>query len=93
MTTSWSFETKQIHAGQVVDPTTRSRALPISFVDNPDDPDSWRAAVRPNTKAFFGESIANPKNDIFDIEALASVAHGVGTAWSMAVIWARPWQR
>ncbi len=29
MTTSWSFETKQIHAGQVVDPTTRSRALPI----------------------------------------------------------------
>jgi O-acetylhomoserine (thiol)-lyase len=29
MTNSWSFETKQIHAGQVVDPTTRSRALPI----------------------------------------------------------------
>ena len=178
MTTSWSFETKQIHAGQVVDPTTRSRALPIyqttsytfrdtnhaanlfalkelgniytriinptqaaveerlaaleggvgallvssgqaaetiailnvaeagdhivsspslyggtynlfhytlpklgitvSFVDNPDDPASWRAAARPNTKAFFGESIANPKNDILDIEAIAAVAHDVG---------------
>jgi O-acetylhomoserine (thiol)-lyase len=33
----------------------------VSFVDNPDDPASWRAAVRPNTKAFFGETIANPK--------------------------------
>ncbi len=178
MTASWSFETKQIHAGQVADPTTNSRALPlyqttsytfkdtshaanlfalkelgniytrimnptqaaveerlaaleggvgallvasgqaaetiailnlaeagdhivsspslyggtynlfhytlpklgieVSFVDNPDDPASWRAAVRPNTKAFFGESIANPKNDILDIEAVAAVAHAVG---------------
>lgn len=42
------------------------------------DAASWRAAVRPNTKAFFGESIANPKNDILDIEAIAAVAHDVG---------------
>jgi O-acetylhomoserine/O-acetylserine sulfhydrylase-like pyridoxal-dependent enzyme len=40
----------------------------VSFVDNPDDPASWRAAVRPNTKAFFGETIANPKTDILDIK-------------------------
>ncbi|MCX5957647.1 MAG: bifunctional o-acetylhomoserine/o-acetylserine sulfhydrylase [Cyanobacteria bacterium] len=52
--------------------------ITVSFVDNPDDPASWRAAVRPNTKAFFGESIANPKNDILDIEAVAAVAHEVG---------------
>jgi O-acetylhomoserine (thiol)-lyase len=178
MTATWAFETKQIHAGQVVDPTTNARALPlyqttsytfnntthaanlfalkelgniytrimnptqaaveerlaaleggvgallvssgqaaetiailnlaeagdhivsspslyggtynlfhytlpklgiqVSFVDQPDDPASWRAAVRPNTKAFFGESIANPKNDILDIEAVAAVAHEVG---------------
>lgn len=53
-------------------------AISVSFVENPDDPESWRAAVRPNTKAFFGESIANPKNDILDIEAVAAVAHAVG---------------
>jgi len=52
--------------------------IEVSFVANPDDPQSWRDAVRPNTKAFFGESIANPKSDILDIEAVAAVAHGVG---------------
>ncbi|MFM8352845.1 MAG: bifunctional o-acetylhomoserine/o-acetylserine sulfhydrylase [Actinomycetales bacterium] len=50
----------------------------VSFVENPDDPESWRAAVQPNTKAFFGESISNPKNDLLDIEAVAKVAHEVG---------------
>lgn len=178
MTATWSFETKQIHAGQVADPTSNARALPlyqttsyafndtshaghlfglkeigsiytriknptqaaveeriaeleggvgalllasgqaaetiailnlaeagdhivsspslyggtynlfhttlpklgieVSFVTNPDDPQSWRDAVRPNTKAFFGESIANPKSDILDIEAVAAVAHEAG---------------
>ena len=178
MTTEWAFETQQIHAGQVPDPTTGARALPIyqttsyvfedttqaaarfalaelgpiytrignptqdaveqrvaaleggvaallvasgsaanalaiqnlaeagdhivsspslyggtynlfhytlpkygievSFVDNPDDPESWRAAAKPNTKAFFGESISNPKQDLLDIEAVAAVAHNVG---------------
>lgn len=178
MTSTWSFETKQIHAGQVADPTTNARALPlyqttsytfndtthaanlfglkqlgniytrimnptqaaveeriaaleggigalllasgqaaetiailnlaeagdhivsspslyggtynlfhytlpklgieVSFVANPDDPQAWRDAVRPNTKAFFGESIANPKSDILDIEAVAAVAHEIG---------------
>jgi O-acetylhomoserine (thiol)-lyase len=175
---NWSFETKQVHSGQVVDPTTNSRALPIyqttsytfndtthaanlfalkelgniytrimnptqaaveerlaaleggvaallvssgqaaetlailniaevgdhvvsspslyggtynlfhytlpkfgievTFVEDPDDLDSWRAAVRPNTKVFFGESISNPKNDILDIQGVAGVAHEVG---------------
>ncbi len=178
MTTEWAFETQQIHAGQVPDPTTGARALPIyqttsyvfedttqaaarfalaelgpiytrignptqdaveqrvaaleggvaallvasgsaanalaiqnlaeagdhivsspslyggtynlfhytlpkygievSFVENPDDPESWRAATRPNTKAFFGESISNPKQDLLDIEAVAAVAHEIG---------------
>ncbi len=35
--------------------------IEVTFVEDPDDPDSWRAAVRPNTKAFFGETISNPK--------------------------------
>jgi O-acetylhomoserine (thiol)-lyase len=52
--------------------------IEVSFVENPDDLDSWRAAIRPNTKAFFGESISNPKNDILDIEGVATVAHEFG---------------
>lgn len=50
----------------------------VTFVDDPSDPESWRKAVRPNTKAFFGETIANPKNEILDIKAVADVAHEVG---------------
>ena len=178
MSATWSFETKQIHSGQSIDPTTGSRALPIyqttsfgfrdtahaaalfglaesgniytrimnptqgvveeriaaleggvaallvssgqaaetiailnlaevgdhivssptlyggtynlfhytlpklgievTFVEDPDDLDQWRAAVRPNTKAFFGETISNPKNNSLDIEGIAAVAHAAG---------------
>lgn len=174
----WSFETKQIHAGQTADPTTHARALPIyqttsytfdstehaaalfgltepgniytrlmnpttdvveqriaaleggvaglflasgqaaetfailniagagdhivasprlyggtynllhytlpklgietTFVSDPDDLDSWRAAVRPNTKAFYGETISNPQIDILDIPGVSAVAHDNG---------------
>ena len=52
--------------------------IEVSFVEDPDDIESWRAAVRPNTKAFFGESISNPKNDLLDIERVAALAHEIG---------------
>jgi O-acetylhomoserine (thiol)-lyase len=52
--------------------------IEVSFVDDPDDLEQWRAAVRPNTKAFFGETIPNPKNDVFDIEGVSGVAHAEG---------------
>src|SRR5689334_14274483 len=52
--------------------------IEVSFVEDPDDIESWRAAVRPNTKAFFGESISNPKQDLLDIESVAALAHEVG---------------
>ncbi|TXL57723.1 bifunctional o-acetylhomoserine/o-acetylserine sulfhydrylase [Aeromicrobium terrae] len=178
MSDQWSFETKQIHAGQVPDPTTGARALPIyqttsfqfrdtdhaaalfslaepgniytriinptqdvveqrlaaleggvgallfasgqaattgaltnvaeagdhivassslyggtdsllrhtfpklgiqvTFVADPDDPNQWRAATQENTKAFFGETVGNPKGDVLDLEAIAGVAHEVG---------------
>lgn len=50
----------------------------VTFVENPDDPESWKKAIRPNTKALFGETIANPKNDVLDIAAVAKVAHDAG---------------
>jgi len=52
--------------------------ITVSFVQNPDDLDEWRRAVRPNTKAFFAETISNPQIDVLDIEAVAGVAHEVG---------------
>jgi O-acetylhomoserine (thiol)-lyase len=52
--------------------------IEVTFVDDASDPESWKKAVKPNTKAFFGETIANPKNEILDIKAIADVAHSVG---------------
>ncbi|MCA5894423.1 bifunctional o-acetylhomoserine/o-acetylserine sulfhydrylase [Isoptericola sp. NEAU-Y5] len=51
--------------------------IETTFVDDPHDLDSWRAAVRPTTKAFFGETIPNPRADVLDISGVASVAHEV----------------
>ncbi|MEY9931262.1 O-acetylhomoserine (thiol)-lyase [Catenulispora sp. GP43] len=45
---------------------------------DPDDPEAWEAAVRPTTKAFFGETIGNPAGNVLDIEALAAIAHRHG---------------
>ncbi len=52
--------------------------ITTTFVDDTDDLDAWRAAVQPNTKLFYGESIGNPKNNILDIEGVSGVAHDVG---------------
>lgn len=52
--------------------------IEVTFVDDPDDADAWTRATRDNTKAYYGESIGNPKNDILDIETIANVAHSHG---------------
>ncbi|HZK05577.1 MAG TPA: bifunctional o-acetylhomoserine/o-acetylserine sulfhydrylase [Actinomycetaceae bacterium] len=52
--------------------------IETTFVEDPDDLEQWRAAARPNTIAFFGETISNPKQDVLDIEGVARVAHEVG---------------
>ncbi len=178
MSPNWSFETRQIHAGQTPDPTTKARALPIyqttsfafdssehgrrlfaleelgniytrihnptndvveqriasleggvgsllvasgqaaetlailaiaeagdhvvssprlyggtynlfhytlpkfgisvDFVENPDDLESWQAAVKPNTKLFYAESISNPQLDVLDFAGVSGVAHANG---------------
>jgi O-acetylhomoserine (thiol)-lyase len=50
----------------------------VTFIEDPDDLDAWRAAIRPNTKAFYGESVGNPKNDVFDFEGISAIAHAEG---------------
>ncbi|MFM7491522.1 MAG: O-acetylhomoserine aminocarboxypropyltransferase/cysteine synthase family protein [Actinomycetota bacterium] len=55
--------------------------IQFTFVDDARDLDSWRRAVRPNTKAFFGEGISNPLGVALDIEGIANIAHEVGVPW------------
>ncbi|HSH10655.1 MAG TPA: bifunctional o-acetylhomoserine/o-acetylserine sulfhydrylase [Ilumatobacter sp.] len=52
--------------------------IEVSFIDDPDDLEAWRSAVRPNTKAFYGEVLANPRNNFLDIENIADIAHENG---------------
>ena len=52
--------------------------IEVSFVEDPDDLAQWKAAIRPNTKAFYGETLANPKNDVLDMEGISKVAHEAG---------------
>ncbi|HEX5094978.1 MAG TPA: PLP-dependent transferase, partial [Acidimicrobiia bacterium] len=50
----------------------------VSFIDDPDDLEQWQKLIQPNTKALYGETIGNPRNDVFDIEGVAEVAHSNG---------------
>ncbi len=52
--------------------------IEVSFVDDPDNLDEWRAAVRPNTKLFFAETVGNPRNNVLDIALVAGLAHEIG---------------
>ena len=55
----------------------RKMSVELTWVD-PDDLAAWKAAVRGNTKAFFGETIGNPGGNVLDIEAIAAIAHQHG---------------
>jgi O-acetylhomoserine (thiol)-lyase len=52
--------------------------IETTFVEDQDDAEAWAAAVRPNTKLFFAETIGNPKINVLDIALVADVAHSHG---------------
>ncbi|OXY87090.1 bifunctional o-acetylhomoserine/o-acetylserine sulfhydrylase [Streptomyces sp. 2R] len=52
--------------------------IEVTFVEDPEDVAAWQAAVRPNTKAFFAETLGNPRGDVLDIRAVADAAHAAG---------------
>lgn len=54
--------------------TLRRFGIETTFVD-PRDLDAWRAAIRPNTKVLFGETLGNPGLDVLDIPAIGALAH------------------
>lgn len=58
--------------------TLRKLGIETTFVTDPHDPQAWKDAVRENTKAFFAESIPNPKSDVLDVRLVADLAHEAG---------------
>lgn len=63
--------------GLLVDNLARL-GIESTFVDDIRDPDAWRTAIRPNTRALFAESIANARNDVLDIAAVSAVGDETG---------------
>ncbi len=57
--------------------TLKRMGIEVTFVPN-SDAEAIRAAIKPNTKAVYAETIGNPAGNIADIEALAAVAHAAG---------------
>lgn len=55
--------------------------IETTFVDDADDLDAWKRALRSNTKVFFGEGVSNPLGVCLDIEAIAGIAHDAGVPW------------
>jgi O-acetylhomoserine (thiol)-lyase len=58
--------------------TLKKLGIETTFVEDQDNLEEWAAAVRPNTKLFFAETIGNPKVSILDIEGVSGVAHAHG---------------
>lgn len=58
--------------------TLAKQGIEVTFVLDQNNPDEWRAATRPNTKAYYAESIGNPSVNYLDIELIASTAHEQG---------------
>jgi O-acetylhomoserine (thiol)-lyase len=70
--------------------TMRRFGIETTFV-KPGDLDGWRAAARPNTKLFFGETVGNPGLDVLDIEAVAAIAHAAGAPLLVDSTLTSPW--
>ncbi len=56
------------------DVSFRKLGIQVKFVD-PDDPENFRKAITPRTKALYGETISNPRGNVLDIEKVAAIAH------------------
>ena len=56
------------------DVSFRKFGFDVTFVE-PDDPENFRKAIKPNTKCLYGETISNPRGDVLDIESVAKIAH------------------
>ncbi len=70
--------------------TLRRFGIETTFV-KPGDIDGWRAAVRPNTKLFFGETVGNPGLEVLDIPTVSAIAHQAGVPLLVDSTLTTPW--
>ena len=70
--------------------TLRRFGIDTTFV-KPGDIDGWRAAVRPTTRLFFGETVGNPGLDVLDIAAVSGIAHEAGVPLLVDSTLTTPW--
>ena len=70
--------------------TLRRFGIETTFV-KPGDIDGWRAAVQPNTKLFFGETVGNPGLDVLDIPTVGQIAHEAGVPLLVDSTLTSPW--
>ena len=70
--------------------TMRRFGIDTTFVQ-PGDIDGWRAAVRPNTKLFFGETVGNPGLEVLDIPTISAIAHEAGVPLLVDSTLTSPW--
>ncbi|MDE2612779.1 MAG: O-acetylhomoserine aminocarboxypropyltransferase [Burkholderiales bacterium] len=64
--------------------------IETSFV-KPGDIDGWRAAIRPNTRLLFGETLGNPGLDVLDIPAVSAIAHEARVPLLVDSTFTTPW--
>src|SRR3974377_1618554 len=60
-----------------MDVSFRRIGIDVKFVE-PDTPENFRKAITPKTRALYGETIANPRMNVLDIEAVSKIAHEAG---------------
>ena len=64
--------------------------IETTFVD-PRDPAAFEAAIRPETRLVFGETLGNPGLEVMDLPAIAEIAHGHGIPVMIDSTFATPW--
>ena len=67
----------------------RKLSIEVTFID-PDKLENWRAALKPNTKVLYGETIGNPGGNVLDIAGVAEIAHGIGAPLMIDSTFATP---
>ncbi|MBI5256289.1 MAG: O-acetylhomoserine aminocarboxypropyltransferase [Burkholderiales bacterium] len=74
----------------LLDYTLRRFGIDTTFV-KPGDIDAWRAAIRPNTRLLFGETLGNPGLDVLDIPTVSAIAHEAGLPLLVDSTFTPPW--
>jgi O-acetylhomoserine (thiol)-lyase len=74
----------------LLDYTLPRFGIETTFVD-PRDIDAWRAAIRPETRLLFGETLGNPGLDVLDVPRVAELAHEHGVPLLVDSTFTTPW--